>query len=167
MPRSIRQQIEELRRQIEHHNYMYYVEAAPEISDREFDRLMERLEKLEQQHPQLITADSPTQRVGGEPQYVVEQKVDGVSVTLLYEKGRFILGATRGDGNTGDDIGHNLRTVRDIPLRLRTDHGRVPEALEVRWISRGRIRFAFAPIATPRAPYVISPNHLPRPARKD
>src|SRR5438876_435206 len=75
---------------------------------------------------------------GDEPQYLVEQKVDGVSVTLLYQKGRLTLGATRGDGHTGDDITHNLRTVRDIPLRLRTERHqgahtpRSPEVLEVR-----------------------------------
>ncbi len=173
MARSVRKQIEDLRQQIEHHNYKYYVEAAPEISDREFDGLMQRLQKLEEQHPELVTPDSPTQRVGGQPikgfrpirhrvpmlsientyneqelrafdarvrrvvkgekvQYVVEQKVDGVSVTLLYEKGRFTQGATRGDGHTGDDITHNLRTIRDIPLRLRTEPRRVPEALEIR-----------------------------------
>jgi DNA ligase (NAD+) len=173
MGRPVRKQIEELRKQIEYYNYKYYVEAAPEISDREFDRLLQRLRDLEEQHPELVTPDSPTQRVGGQPvegfrpvyhqvpmlsidntyseedlrafdarvrrglagdkpQYVVEQKVDGVSVTLLYEKGRFTLGATRGDGHTGDEITHNLRTVRDVPLRLRTDHRRVPETLEVR-----------------------------------
>ncbi len=173
MARSVRQEIEDLRRQIEHHNYLYYVEAAPEIGDREFDRLLQRLKDLEEQHPELVTPDSPTQRVGGQPvksfrpvrhavpmlsidntyneedlrafdtrvcralggqqpQYVVEQKVDGVSVTLLYEKGRLALGATRGDGRTGDDVTHNLRTVHDVPLRLRTDHHRPPPVLEVR-----------------------------------
>jgi DNA ligase (NAD+) len=176
MARSARHEIEELRKQIEHHNYRYYVEAAPEISDREFDRLMQRLQDLEKQHPDLVTPDSPTQRVGGQPikgfrpvrhrvpmlsidntyneqdlrefdarirrllkgdrpQYMVEQKIDGVSVTLLYENGRFTLGATRGDGYRGDDITHNLRTVRDIPLRLRTDghHGtNSPKILEIR-----------------------------------
>jgi DNA ligase (NAD+) len=173
MARSARKQIEELRQQIEYHNYKYYVEAAPEISDREFDRLMRELQDLEKKHPELITPDSPTQRVGGQPlsgfrqirhrvpmlsidntysekdlrefdvrirrllkgekpKYLVEQKIDGVSVTLLYEKGRLTLGATRGDGYRGDDITQNLRTIRDIPLRLRTDHQRAPEVLEVR-----------------------------------
>jgi DNA ligase (NAD+) len=171
--RSVGKQIEELRQQIEHHNYKYYVEAAPEISDREFDRLMQRLQELEKAHPELVTPDSPTQRVGGQPlsgfrpvrhrvpmlsidntyneddlrefdarvrrwlkgekpEYAVEQKIDGVSVTLLYEKGRLTLGATRGDGQRGDDITQNLRTVRDIPLRLRTDQQRAPKVLEVR-----------------------------------
>src|SRR5260370_1375541 len=172
MAGSVRKEIEELRKQIEYHNYKYYVEAAPEISDREFDRLMQRLQELENKNPALITPDSPTQRVGGQalskfsqvrhrvpmlsidntykekdlrefdartrrwlkgekPQYMVEQKIDGVSVTLLYEKGRFSLGATRGDGYRGDDITQNLRTVRDIPLRLQTVHLRPPKLLEV------------------------------------
>src|SRR5712692_5411760 len=69
---------------------------------------------------------------GEKPQYMVEQKIDGVSVTLPYEKGHFTLGATRGDGYRGDDITQNLRTVRDIPLRLRTDHDRAPKVLEIR-----------------------------------
>jgi DNA ligase (NAD+) len=173
MGRALRQEIEKLRRRIEYHNHKYYVEAAPEISDREFDRLLQRLGELEKEHPELVTSDSPTQRVGGqpiagfrhvrhrvamlsidntykdadlrefdrrvrrwlkgeEPAYVVEHKIDGVSVTVLHERGHLALGATRGDGVTGDDITHNLRTVRDIPLRLSSDHQRAPEALEVR-----------------------------------
>ncbi len=173
MTRSVRARIEELRRQIEYHNYKYYVEAAPEISDLEFDRLMQELGELERRHPELITPDSPTQRVGerplpgfqqvrhrvpmlsidntyneadvrefdrricrwlgrAKPHYMVEHKVDGVSVTLIYKEGCFVLGATRGDSMGGDDITQNLRTVRDIPLRLRADHRRAPAVLEVR-----------------------------------
>jgi DNA ligase (NAD+) len=173
MSRSIRQQIEELRRQIDYHNHKYYVEAAPEISDREFDRLMKQLEELEGQHPEFVTPDSPTQRVGGQPiagfrpvrhrvpmlsidntyneadlrefdnrvqrllkgenpRYVVEQKIDGVSVSLLYEEGRLTRGATRGDGVNGDDITHNVRTVRDIPLHLRSSSFSAPTTLEIR-----------------------------------
>ncbi len=173
MSQSIRKQIEDLRRQIEHHNYQYYVAAAPEISDLEFDRLLRKLQELEQQHPEHLTPDSPTQRVGGQPiegfktvrhampmlsldntyneadlrefdgrvrrglkgqkpRYVVEHKIDGVSVALTFENGRFTLGATRGDGERGDDITHNLRTIRDIPLRLRGDPRGLPELLEVR-----------------------------------
>ena len=171
--RSVAGEIEELRRQIEHHNRKYYFEDAPEISDLEFDRLMQRLIELEREHPELVTPDSPTQRVGGEPiagfkqvvhrtpmlsmdntyneadlrefdarirrwlqgeepRYVAEQKIDGVSVSLMYERGLFMLGATRGDGLRGDDITHNLRTLRDVPLRLRTDGGAAPELIEVR-----------------------------------
>lgn len=171
MSASVRRQIEELRRQIEHHNYLYFVEGEPEISDREFDRLMERLEELERKHPELVTPDSPTRKVGGEPvegfptvrhrvpmlsidntynedelrkwdkrvgdglgnepvEYVVELKIDGVAVSLLYEAGTFTRGATRGDGQQGDDITANLRTVRGVPLRLMGK--RRPRVLEVR-----------------------------------
>jgi DNA ligase (NAD+) len=165
--------IEALRKTIAHHNYRYYVEDNPDISDLEFDQLMQELMDLERQHPELVTPDSPTQRVGGQPiegfrqvahaipmlsidntyneeevrefdarihrllgneraHYVVEHKIDGVSASLLFEKGTFTLGLTRGDGNHGDDITHNLRTVRDIPLRLLSRGGRIPELLEVR-----------------------------------
>ena len=153
------------------HNYLYYVEAKPEISDREYDRMMSRLTELEVEHPELISADSPTQRVGGQPidgfrtvrhtvpmlsidntysydelrewdvrvrkglnrdepvRYVVELKVDGVAVSLRYENGKFALGSTRGDGERGDDITTNLRTVREIPLVL---HDCPADVLEVR-----------------------------------
>ena len=156
---------------IERHNRLYYVDAAPIISDREYDRLMERLESLEKEHPELGLPDSPTQRVGGQPLdefssithavpmlsientynfdevrewdarvgkglnpgeqvcYAVELKVDGVAVSLRYESGRFVLGATRGDGYQGDDISSNLRTVRGVPMVL-GDHP--PEILEIR-----------------------------------
>lgn len=173
MAGSVREQAQRLRRQIERHNDLYYVEARPQISDREFDRLVERLQKLEQQHPELVTPDSPTRRVGGQPikgfrtvrhrvamlsientyneadlrafdarvrrrlgerqpQYVVEQKVDGVSVTLVYERGRLAQAATRGDGSAGDDVTHNVRTIRDVPLRLRGEGRQIPQTLEVR-----------------------------------
>ncbi|WP_052883012.1 NAD-dependent DNA ligase LigA [Kiritimatiella glycovorans] len=169
---GIRDEIERLRREIERHNRRYYVEAAPEISDREYDRLMDRLEQLETEHPEYADPDSPTRRVGGEPlegfrnvrhhipmlslantyskdelrdfdrrvrrlipeeefTYALEPKVDGVAVALRYENGRLALGATRGDGTTGDDITANLRTIASIPLRL-SGSGRVPEVLEVR-----------------------------------
>ena len=169
--RDVEREVAALRAEIDKHNRLYYVEAAPVISDREFDRLMKRLEQIEAEHPELIAADSPTQRVGGEPltefktvehsipmlsidntysydevrewdarvrralnpgepvRYVVELKVDGVAVSVRYEKGRFILGATRGDGYHGDDITANLRTVRGIPLILAD---RPPRLLEVR-----------------------------------
>lgn len=173
MTDSIEGRIEALRKQIEHHNYKYYVEDNPEISDLEFDRLLKELQDLELQHPELITPDSPTQKVGGQPiegfrqmthrvpmlsmentyneeevrefdmrirrwlggekpEYMVEHKIDGVSASLLYENGSFALGLTRGDGVQGDDITHNLRTVRDIPLRLLAHRHKIPESLEVR-----------------------------------
>jgi DNA ligase (NAD+) len=154
--------IAELRDEIRQHDYKYYVLAEPVIEDREYDRLMEELRKLEDQFPHLITPDSPTQRVGGQPlegfeqvrhavpmlsidntyneaelrefdarvarglggdayEYVVDPKIDGVAVSLRYENGRLVLAATRGDGTTGDDITQNVRTIRNVPLRL---HGR-------------------------------------------
>src|SRR5436309_9887271 len=158
MPSSA-QRAEELRRQIDHHNYLYYVEAKPEISDREFDRLLKELQDLEAAHPDLVTPDSPTQRVGGQPiegfatfkhrvpmlsidntynadelrefdrrvrkllpgeavTYVVELKIDGVAMSLTYENGAFTVGATRGDGEQGDDVTHNLKTIHEVPLTL-------------------------------------------------
>ncbi len=160
----------ELRREIERHNRLYYQEAQPVISDLEFDRLLQELIDLEEKHPEWVTPDSPTQRVGGaplpgfksvrhslpmlsidntynegdlrdfdarvrkliqaQPQYVVQHKVDGVSVSLRYEKGQFVQALSRGDGETGDDITHNVKTIHDVPLRL--EHpGDVP-ILEVR-----------------------------------
>lgn len=154
----------ELRRVIERHNHLYYVEAAPEISDREFDRLLEELQKLEKEHPELVVPDSPTQRVGGAPiegfvqvahrvpmlsidnsynendlrkfdadvrkalgkgetvSYTVELKIDGVSMSMVYENGILAAGVTRGRGDVGDDVTHNLRTIGAVPLRLDTDH---------------------------------------------
>jgi DNA ligase (NAD+) len=159
---SAKQRVQELRRLIDHHNYLYYVEARPEISDREFDRLLEELKTLEAEHPELVVPDSPTQRVGGRPiegfatvrhrepmlsidntysaavlrefdrrvrkllggeavNYVVELKIDGVAISLTYEDGLLTVGATRGDGETGDDVTHNLKTIQALPLRLRTE----------------------------------------------
>lgn len=162
----------ELRREIDRHNHLYYVEAAPAISDREFDRLLDELTKIEADHPELVTPDSPTQRVGGTPvdelnsvrhrrpmysiensynpdmlrewdksvrkalgageavSYVVELKIDGVAMSLTYENGGLTRGATRGDGETGDDVTHNVRTIPGLPLRLRTDSP--PKLYEVR-----------------------------------
>ncbi len=171
MAGGVTQRIEKLREEVRRHDHAYYVLGKPIITDRQYDKLFDDLEKLEEQHPDLITADSPTQRVGespiegfehvrhavpmlsvdntydeeqlrefdgrvarglgGEPYaYVVDPKIDGVAVSLLYESGLLTLAATRGDGTTGDDITQNVRTIRSIPLRLL---GRgVPEVLEVR-----------------------------------
>lgn len=161
-----RQEIEALKKMINEHNYRYYVLDDPSISDYEFDQLLRRLSELEDANPDLITADSPTQRVGGQPVsafdpvthevpleslsnaysidelyefdkrvrsvtdsgYVVEPKIDGLSVTLEYENGVFVRGATRGDGFTGEDVTENLRTIRSIPLKI----DGAPERLIVR-----------------------------------
>ena len=164
-----KERVEELCRQIDEHNYSYYVMDNPAIEDVAFDRLMSELEELEEQFPELITHYSPTQRVGGKPRegfstvthrlpmlslanafgegeirdfdrrvrgslpgevvnYVVELKIDGLAVSLLYENGLFMRGATRGDGATGEDITENLKTIRSLPLRLKEDIS----ALEVR-----------------------------------
>ena len=160
MSASAQAEIAKLREQIRCHDYKYYVEAAPEISDRQYDRLLERLKELEVKHPELITPDSPTQRIGDQPvaelpqaehrvpmlsidntysvaelrefgarvakrlpgeeiAWVVELKVDGVAVSLIYEHGLLVRGLTRGNGRVGDDITHNLRTIGDVPLKLR------------------------------------------------
>jgi DNA ligase (NAD+) len=164
--------VAELRRQLEHHNYRYYVLDDPEIPDVEYDRMFRELQALEAAHPELVTADSPTKRVGGAPvagfsevrhlvpmlsldnafsadelvafdrrirerlqtdeavDYSAETKLDGTAVSLLYENGRLVRGATRGDGQSGEDISHNVRTIDSIPLKLRGE--RCPALLEVR-----------------------------------
>jgi DNA ligase (NAD+) len=169
-----RQRIQHLRREIERHNRLYYVEARPEISDYEYDQLFKELQQLEDQHPDLVTADSPTQRVGGEPiegfetirharpmlsidntydqgelrnwvqrvyrnlgsreervNFTCDPKIDGVAINLRYEGGQLVRGVTRGDGRQGDDITHNVRTIRAIPLSL-NGAGEIPDVLEVR-----------------------------------
>jgi DNA ligase (NAD+) len=176
-------QLEALRATIRHHDYQYYVLDAPEISDAEYDQLYRQLEAIEADHPEWVTPDSPSQRVGGEPltgfttvthpvrlyslekafsvdeihgweartlrflaqsgkvpealDYVAELKIDGLAVTLLYEEGVLVRGATRGDGTTGEDITANLKTIRSLPLRLPTPPNArldfsVPQRLEVR-----------------------------------
>ena len=165
---NVQEEIIQLRRELEYHNKLYYVLDAPVISDYDYDMLMQRLKTLEAEHPELITPDSPTQRVGGqalsqfEPvrhqvplesltdvfsheelfafgermdnliqdahDYVVEPKIDGLSMSLEYENGVFVRGATRGDGVTGENVTENLRTVRSLPLRIEN----APERLIVR-----------------------------------
>ncbi|MBI4354162.1 MAG: NAD-dependent DNA ligase LigA [Candidatus Omnitrophica bacterium] len=170
VPETIRKQVEKLREQLRHHDYRYYVLNQPEISDAEYDTLLRRLKTLEEQHPQLITPDSPTQRVGGvpneafravrhrvpmlsldnafetdelsawhqrvikgvgeaKPTFVAEFKIDGVGIALTYRQGLLTQAATRGDGETGEDVTANAKTIRAVPLRLR---GNAPRVLEVR-----------------------------------
>lgn len=171
MSADVKERIDELRREIERHNRLYYVEAQPEISDREFDKLMQQLQRLEEEHPQYDSPESPTHKVGGtpiegfrtvehripmlsidnvfeedqvyefdrrvkkllgdaEPEYTVEYKVDGAAMSLVYEQGRLVQGATRGNGVEGDDITHNARTLLGVPLRLNAR--RPPAVLEIR-----------------------------------
>jgi DNA ligase (NAD+) len=171
---DLRQHLEDLRRQIDYHNYRYNVLDDPVISDYEFDRLMQELRSIEESHPEWITPTSPTQRAGGQPaekftkvrhpapilslanafgsqdvrawyerilrleervaqaRYVIEPKIDGLTVVLHYHDGRFVQGATRGDGEVGEDITPNLRTIRSIPLRIPVDpEGPTPPPLLV------------------------------------
>lgn len=175
MTPSVATRIVKLRGAIRRHDRLYYVAATPEITDLEYDRLVEELREVEAAHPELVSPDSPTQRVGDEPvasleavrhrvpmmsidntygvddlrawghrvekllaeagdtrppQWVLELKIDGVAVSLMYEQGRLVLGATRGNGVTGDDITHNARTIPGIPLVLALDDP--PQAVEVR-----------------------------------
>ena len=168
---KIEQRIQQLRDEINHHNYCYYVLDNPEIPDAEYDRLLRELKSLESEHPELVTPDSPTQRVGAEPvkefdevrheipmlsldnafsdeevsdfdrrvrerleidtvEYAAEPKLDGLAISILYENGSLVRAATRGDGVTGEDVTHNVRTIDSVPLRLMgTDY---PPVLEVR-----------------------------------
>jgi len=171
------QRIVQLRQELHFHNYRYHVLDSPVISDYEYDRLLQELKELEAKYPELITPDSPTQRVGGEPSerfervehpapilslgnafdtadvrswfqrilkldprvekadFVVEPKLDGLTVVLHYENGIFSMGATRGDGEFGEDITHNIRTIRSLPLRIPVDTDQdiqVPNYLVVR-----------------------------------
>ncbi|MDP8248133.1 MAG: NAD-dependent DNA ligase LigA [Candidatus Tritonobacter lacicola] len=192
--------IQALKSEIARHNYLYYVENRPEISDREFDELMKELLELEGEFPGLVTRDSPTRRVGGEPvagfrvvtheipmlsldntysrdeieefdgrveknlkgrdyEYVVDLKIDGVAVSLRYEEGKLTVAATRGDGRRGDDITHNVRTIRAVPLTLRGKS--IPPVMDIRGeiymdresfkkVNREREKSGEEPFANPR-----------------
>jgi DNA ligase (NAD+) len=170
---SIRDEVARLRAELDDANYRYYVLDDPHLTDEEYDRKLHRLQEIEDEHPELVTSDSPTQRVGAPPDagfpevehavpmlsldnafdeeeliafvkrvterlecdeasltFCCEPKLDGVAVSLVYEQGMFVSGATRGDGRTGEGISTNLRTLRSIPLKLRGDAP--PDLLEVR-----------------------------------
>jgi len=161
--------VEELREQINHHSYRYHVLDDPEVSDAEYDALVRELTSLEAAHPELVTPDSPTQRVGAPASnrfapveharpmlslsnafdevefrafdqrvrkglgrddvgYVCELKIDGLAINLTYQDGKFVQGATRGDGTTGEDVTANVRTISDVPQRI----ANAPHVLEVR-----------------------------------
>jgi len=174
MPSSDAAKVAELRRLVEHHNYRYHVLDDPEVEDAVYDALYDELKALEDAHPDLVTADSPTQRVGGAPAagfrkvehllpmgslekvttaealekwgddvrkrlgtdepvaWVIEPKIDGSAISLVYEQGAFVRGATRGDGERGEDVTQNLRTIDAVPLRVRVDGDDPPVLLEVR-----------------------------------
>lgn len=166
-----RQEVQQLSNELEEHNRKYYLEAKPEITDVEYDRMMKRLEELETTFPELASPNSPTQKVGGEPiegfetvahrlpmlsiencfdleglkdfdqrlkkllpnqpfNYSIEFKIDGVALAAIYENGVLTQALTRGNGQQGDDITHNAKTIRDLPLKLNTNNP--PEILEIR-----------------------------------
>src|SRR4051812_10096315 len=173
---EVAERADELKRQLAHHNHRYYVLDDPEVGDDVYDALLDELRAIERDHPELVTPDSPTQRVGAEPvsqltkvihlqpmfslanarseeelrawvarmrghlaregiedpqfEYVAEPKIDGLAISLVYENGVFARGATRGNGEVGEDVTHNLRTMPTIPLRIDTDDP--PALIEVR-----------------------------------
>ncbi len=168
----IENKIHKLREQINSHNTNYYTHDNPVITDAEYDRKVQQLRKLELENPKLITADSPTQKVGGEVlegftkvnheipmlsldnvfsseellsfverinnrldneqdlMFCAEPKLDGLAISLLYEKGVLVRAATRGDGSVGEDVTHNVKTIQNIPLRLNVDN--IPDKIEIR-----------------------------------
>ena len=189
----------ELRRLVAHHNYRYHVLDDPELPDSAFDALFDELKALEEAHPELVTPDSPTQRVGGEPAagftkvqhllpmgslekvttgealekwaedvrkrlgtdepvaYVIEPKIDGSAISLVYEQGTFVRGATRGDGHRGEDVTGNLRTVDTVPLSMVLADGEAPPALlevrgEIYFPLSGFARFNDAQVAAGKKP---------------
>ena len=183
-PAEVVERVQALRKALHYHSYRYYVLDDPEISDAAYDALFNQLKALEEAYPELITPDSPTQRVGGVPKtefrrvrhprpmlslsnvftvgelrawrdrlwkvlppgsqvsYVAEPKIDGLTVVLHYENGRFALGATRGDGEVGEEISANLRTIHQLPLRVPVGDG--PTAPPARLVVRGEAYVSIA-----------------------
>lgn len=202
MAGAVEKRIEWLRGEIRRHDHLYYVRSQPQIADQQYDALFAELKQLEAERPDLVTLDSPTQRVSGRPlegfatvrhavpmlsmdntynadelkafderirkqldttdyDYVVELKIDGLAVSLRYDNGVLVTGATRGDGAVGDDVTSNIRTIKTIPLSLLSDDGRVPAVLEVRGevymptsafveLNRARIEAGESAFANPR-----------------
>jgi len=199
--KDVKDEIDQLRNEIHHHDYLYYIKNEVELSDAQYDQLKKRLEKIEELFPDLITPDSPTQRVGATPasefetvehikpllsldtadnnglasfdtrvkrelginevSYVVEPKLDGLSVELIYNDGIYFRGATRGDGRSGEDVTENIKTILAVPLRLRNTTIGVPNQLVVRGevimhidafenYNRDRIKQGNEPMANPR-----------------
>jgi DNA ligase (NAD+) len=174
IPPEVVSRVRKLREEITYHNYRYYVLDDPVVSDAQFDRLLKELTRLEEEYPELVTPDSPTQRVGAAPltkfetvrhrqpmlslenafseaearefddrlkrflrvsedfHYVLEPKVDGCAIELVYEQGRFAVGSTRGDGIRGENVTQNLKTIHTIPLQMLSTEVAAPELLEVR-----------------------------------
>lgn len=201
--KSVIEELRELRKKINHHSRLYYVEDRPTITDAEYDRLFDRLVEIERKYPQLVTPDSPSQRVGFEPskkfeplphripmlslqkvttveefaefdrrvrtgleisgdvEYVTEPKLDGLAVELMYDNGLFVRGSTRGDGSVGENITPNLKTIRNVPLKLSDAAAAKYPLLEVRGevimrrsafekLNRSLIEKNQAPLANPR-----------------
>ncbi len=171
MPQNIKKRIDELRKQLKKHDYRYHTQGKPAISDSVYDNMARELERLEETHPEFMSPDSPTQKVGQvvrdgyskvrhtapmlslgsvhteeecrkfavtcgkeldspDLDYACEPKLDGLSVELVYERGEFVRGATRGDGIVGEDVTDNLKTIKNVPMKL--TGRRVPERLAVR-----------------------------------
>ena len=225
IPQEVMARLQELREQLNYHNYRYYVLDDPVVSDAEFDRLLQELMQLEEQYPQLVTPDSPSQRVGAAPlskfetvphrqpmislenafseaearefddrlkrflrtdedfHYVMEPKMDGAAIELVYEHGRFTVGSTRGDGIRGENVTQNLKTIHTIPLQVLTQAEPAPELLEVRGevymdleefkrlneerLARGEPAFANPRNAAAGLPAPVGPGHHRLPSLKD
>ena len=210
-PPDVIQKIASLRQDLHYHNYRYYVLDQPVVSDAAYDAMLHELEDLEEKYPELVTPDSPTQRVGAAPldkfrrlehrlpmfslsntyntqeiidfeqrlqkllgdeqkiSYVVEPKLDGLAVELVYERGIFVRGSTRGDGLTGEDITHNLKTIGSLPLCFLPQSSPFPERIDIRGevvmpfkelenLNRSQTKAGLPPFANPRNAAAGSPT---------